>query len=275
MEKRTIEHVVGKALARERRIWFSLVTFMFLLQLVTMHIVAQPPSIHNAVQGSGALDDSLGSIRGLRRRLMNVVEAGSLDMAPSTEVVPVVPAPESDTAIVDATPMIESISPIPASEPDTAIVDATPMTEVVPPVPATEPDNTDTVSTEATCNCPAGPPGPPGKPAPEFLSDVFEWDEQRNALIIKASTVDLGGHLIVNGFTGIRQSLFIGGDPSNGEAATEISPGSMLLYSRGNTLPTIAGFTTDEKGYTSSSIEVLGGMTSVDPETARSTPMTG
>lgn len=154
-------------------------------------------------------------------------------------------------------------------------VGATPMPEEVGPAPAPEADNRDTVLKEAQCNCPAGPRGPPGEPAPEFLSQVFEWDEQRNALIIKASTMDLGGHLIVNGFTGIRQSLFIGGDPSNGESATEISPGSLLLYSKGSNAPTIAGFTTDENGYTPASVEVQGGVTSVDPDTAEATPLTG
>lgn len=146
-----------------------------------------------------------------------------------------------------------------------------PEAEAVGPSPAPEVESY--VPDDPTmCNCPAGPRGPPGEPAPSFLSEVFEWDEDRRALVIKASTMDLGGHLIVNGFTGIRQSLFIGGDPNSGESATEISPGSILLYKRGGD-PSMAGFTTSDDGYELSNIEVMGGLLQMDPNTAESKPV--
>jgi len=236
MEKHAVEQLVSRALAKERRIWLSLVACMILLQVVT---VFQPLSDSRSIQ------ESTSSIHVMRRRLMG--EVG--DLAPSAEeVVGLAPAPETED---------------------------TRHREEVPMPFAPSPELEDIFIRDGQCKCPAGPRGPPGKPAPEFLAKVFEWDEQRNALIIKASTMDLGGHLIVNGFTGIRQSLFIGGDPSNGEAATEISPGSMLLYSKENNAPTIAGFTTSEDGYTSSSIEVQGGVVSIDTETAEATPLAG
>lgn len=234
MEKHAVEQLVSRALARERRIWVSLVACMILFQVVT---VFRPSG------DIGPLQASIEPTRIVRRRLMGE------GMVPTSEVVAPAPAP--------------------APEQDTRHREGVPM-HFVP-----SPEEEDVKIRDSQCNCPSGPPGPPGKPAPEFLSQVFEWDEQRNALIIKASTMDLGGHLIVNGFTGIRQSLFIGGDPSNGEAATEISPGSVLLYSKGNSAPTIAGFTTDENGYTPASIEVQGGVISIDTETARATPLAG
>lgn len=101
-----------------------------------------------------------------------------------------------------------------------------------------------------------------------FLKDVLEWDEDRQALIINARTIDAAGHLIVNGFSGIRQSLFVGGDPNSGESATEISPGSILLYTAGqDAYPTIAGFQTEEGGYEVSSVEVMGGLQVLNPDT--------
>lgn len=236
MEKHAVEQLVSRALAKERRIWLSLVACMILLQVVTIY---QPSSTVRSIQ------ESTSSTHVMRRRLMGEIE----DMTPAAEeLVGLVPAPETEDSR---------------------------HREEVPLNFASSPEPEDKFIRDGQCKCPAGPPGPPGKPAPEFLAKVFEWDEQRNALIIKAATMDLGGHLIVNGFTGIRQSLFIGGDPSNGEAATEISPGSMLLYSKGNNVPTIAGYTTGEDGYSSSSIEVQGGIISINTETAEATPLTG
>ena len=110
--------------------------------------------------------------------------------------------------------------------------------------------------------CPTPPALPP---ALAFLEDVFTWDADRNALIINAKTIDAAGHLIVNGFSGIRQSLFVGGDPNNGESATEISPGGLLLYKDGeDAYPTLAGFQTGPSGYDMSAIEVMGGLQILD-----------
>lgn len=106
-----------------------------------------------------------------------------------------------------------------------------------------------------------------GESAPEFLSSIFSWDPERQALTIRASTVELDGHIIVNGFAGIRQTVFVGGDPSAGESSTEVSPGSLLLYKSGMS-PTIAGFQTGEDGYKTVPVTVIGGLEKLDEKTA-------
>lgn len=121
----------------------------------------------------------------------------------------------------------------------------------------------------ADCNCPPGPPGPQGvagEPAPEFLSEVMEWDPSRKSLMITAATVEINGHIIVNGFAGVKQSLFVGGDPTSGESATEVAPGGLQMYSsEGN--PMIAGFSTDENGFQPSEINAMDGLNVVNSKT--------
>ena len=176
---------------------------------------------------------------------------------PAVTVTPL--ADENDVAVAPApaptptpTPLPERASPAPEqASPLPAPVDAVDV-PIAPTTPA------------ATCDCP--PPPPPAlPPALAFLEDVFTWDADRNALIINAKTIDAAGHLIVNGFSGIRQSLFVGGDPNNGESATEISPGGLLLYKAGeDAYPTLAGFQTGPSGYDMSAIEVMGGLQILD-----------
>lgn len=221
MEKE-IEHVVSRAISRERRLWFSVMAGVLILQLFAMNPAARLSQ--SVSSGSSlAVEQTNPTIRGMRRSLMSVG-------GPSSEIVPApAPSPES-----------EQIEEVDDYEP-------------------------------SKCSCPrgpAGPPGPQGEPAPEYLSNVFEWDEEKQALTIKAGSVNLSGHLIVNGFTGIRESLFIGGDPNSGESATEISGGSILLYKQGQD-PTISGFQTDpDTGYAPGNVEFMGGITQVDPNTA-------
>lgn len=174
--------------------------------------------------------------------------------------------PASETLGSEIPAVLTGPAPEPAQEPATE-----PATM---PEPATEP-------TPAPFSTPTPSPGPSQAPSPScdcppptlppelaFLKETFEWDEDRQALIINARTIDAAGHLIVNGFSGIRQSLFIGGDPNNGESATEISPGSILLYKHGEeTYPTVAGFHSGEDGYYLSSIEVMGGLQILNAET--------
>ena len=163
------------------------------------------------------------------------------------------PAPETVGPETDAGP-----APEPARQPATE-----PATEPAT-IPAASPIPDPTPTPTPSCDCPA----PALPPELAFLGEAFEWDEDRQALIINARTIDAAGHLIVNGFSGIRQSLFIGGDPNSGESATEISPGSILLYKAGEeTFPTVAGFHSGEDGYYMSSIEVMGGLQILNAET--------
>jgi hypothetical protein len=102
-----------------------------------------------------------------------------------------------------------------------------------------------------------------GLPAPAFLSNVFSWDESRRSLIIQATTVELSGSLIVRGYGGIKESLYIGGDPNSGEASTEIAPGGVLIYAREDK-PAIKSFTTQKEGYEPSGLTLVGGKVYLD-----------
>lgn len=168
------------------------------------------------------------------------------------------PAPETISAEPPLVPAAPSPEPPPQPAPE-------PVTTPEPAAsPSPKPMPTPISSPTPSCDCPA----PTLPPELAFLKETFEWDEDRQALIINARTIDAAGHLIVNGFSGIRQSLFIGGDPNNGESATEISPGSILLYKAGEeTYPTVAGFHSGEDGYYLSSIEVMGGLQILNAET--------
>ncbi len=209
--------------------------------------------LFNAYSGnSGHATDLLNTTEALASRSMR----RSLQQLDTTSA----PTPETVGHETHAGP-----APEPAPRPDPA---ATPVPESAPtPTPST-PSTSSTPSPSSTsstsCDCPA----PSLPPELAFLAEVFEWDEDRQALIINARTIDAAGHLIVNGFSGIRQSLFIGGDPNNGESATEISPGSILLYKAGkDTYPTLAGFHSEDEGYYLSSIEVMGGLQILNAET--------
>ena len=200
--------------------------------------------LFNAYSGnSGHATDLLNTTEALASRSMR----RSLQQLDTTSA----PTPETVGHETHAGP-----APEPAPRPDPA---ATPVPESAP-TPTPSPPSTPSPS----CDCPA----PSLPPELAFLAEVFEWDEDRQALIINARTIDAAGHLIVNGFSGIRQSLFIGGDPNNGESATEISPGSILLYKAGeDTYPTLAGFHSEDEGYYLSSIEVMGGLQILNAET--------
>lgn len=197
--------------------------------------------LFNAYSGnSGHATDLLNTTEALASRSMR----RSLQQLDTTSA----PTPETVGHETHAGP-----APEPAPRPEPA---ATPVPESAP-TPTPSPSST-------SCDCPA----PSLPPELAFLAEVFEWDEDRQALIINARTIDAAGHLIVNGFSGIRQSLFIGGDPNNGESATEISPGSILLYKAGeDTYPTLAGFHSEDEGYYLSSIEVMGGLQILNAET--------
>ena len=206
--------------------------------------------LFNAYSGnSGHATDLLNTTEALASRSMR----RSLQQLDTTSA----PTPETVGHETHAGP-----APEPAPRPEPA---ATPVPESAPtPTPSTPSPSSPSSPSSTSCDCPA----PSLPPELAFLAEVFEWDEDRQALIINARTIDAAGHLIVNGFSGIRQSLFIGGDPNNGESATEISPGSILLYKHGEeTYPTVAGFHSGEDGYYLSSIEVMGGLQILNAET--------
>lgn len=120
-----------------------------------------------------------------------------------------------------------------------------------------------TKTPEILCEC---PPGPPGESAPEFLKEVFSWDENKKVLTINAGTVEFGGSIVVRGYAGVENSIYVGGDPTNGEPSTELAPGSLLLY--GPEGGEIAGFSVKENGYEVSNVTLLGELYENDPEIA-------
>lgn len=197
--------------------------------------------------------------RAMRRALQQAADAADAAEDPITvtplDAIPpeVAPAPEPAQ---QAAPAEESIAPAPTTD----------SSPILTPVPAPIPTPKPTSTSVPACDCPA--PALPDSLA--FLEDVFSWDADRQALIINAKTIDTAGHLIVNGFSGIRQSLFIGGDPNNGESSTEISPGSILMYKAGtDSYPTLAGFQASAEGYDMSVIEVMGGLQVLDPASGK------
>lgn len=97
-----------------------------------------------------------------------------------------------------------------------------------------------------------------GDSAPEFLNNIFSFDQARGVLQIDATTIELSGNLVINGFTGVKQSLFIGGDPSSGSPSTEVAAGRILLYGEEDQGPTITGFSTGANGFVLSKLTVQG-----------------
>lgn len=63
----------------------------------------------------------------------------------------------------------------------------------------------------------------------------------------------------MEGYTGVKQSLFVGGDPSSGAASTEVGAGTLLMYASEKTggSPTIAGFSTSSSGFRNANLTVL------------------
>lgn len=155
------------------------------------------------------------------------------------------------------------------------LLEVTESSSTVLPAPAPAPEGEFTELEDGRepkigCDCPAGPrgpTGPAGRDAPEFLSSVFKYNSQTNTLSIHASMLELDGHIVVNGFAGIRESLFIGGDPSTGESSSELGPGTLMLYKSGG-MPTITGFTTSSKGSSISNVTIIGGVSVLDDKTA-------
>jgi hypothetical protein len=233
---------------REAWQWVAIAS-LFLLQIFTL--------LSSSDNGLSLSDTTYAndytSSRAMRRSLQQTNNTGAPSAQPTPEPT-LEPTPEQLTMVA------------PSPETDVIPLDVSityPSPGVEPAVEESE-AQADTVDSGSHCE---GQVTLPREMA--ILTDIFEWDENRRALIIKANTIDAGGHLIVNGFTGIRQSLFIGGDPNNGESATEISPGSIMLYKAGEDPPNIAGFNTHEEGYELSRIEVLGGLQLLDPDTGK------
>jgi hypothetical protein len=90
------------------------------------------------------------------------------------------------------------------------------------------------------------------------LNNIFFFDETRGVLKIDATTIELSGNLVINGFTGVKQSLFIGGDPSSGSPSTEVAAGKLLVYGAEDQGPLITGFTTGKDGFALSKLTVQG-----------------
>ena len=75
---------------------------------------------------------------------------------------------------------------------------------------------------------------------------------------IDATTIELSGNLVIDGFAGVKQSLFIGGDPSNGSPSTEVAAGKLLVYGGADEGPTIAAFSTGPDGFALSDLTIKG-----------------
>jgi len=162
-------------------------------------------------------------------------------------------------------PAIEETFPGPVAEPAVELAESIPsLGNVTTTAPVAEPaagiaesisslGNATTTAEPVTCNC---PPGPKGDSAPAFLSQIFSYNAAQNVLNINATTITMGGSLVVDGYTGVKQSLFVGGDPASGAASTEVGPGKVLMYAKDGG-PTIAGLTTSEEGFQVSNVTVI------------------
>ena len=103
-----------------------------------------------------------------------------------------------------------------------------------------------------------------GDAAPAFLSNIFSYNENSGALTISATTIELAGSLVIRGYCGVKQSLFVGGYPTKGEPSTEVAGGQLLLYGKDKGA-VISGFTTSPQGAEISKLTVQGQLWE-DPE---------
>lgn len=117
---------------------------------------------------------------------------------------------------------------------------------------------TSLISSKYTSSLYSNPIIEQGDSAPEFLNNIFSFDQARGILKIDATTIELTGNLVINGFTGVKQSLFIGGDPSNGSPSTEVAAGKLLVYGAGDQGPSITAFSAGENGFAISRLTVQG-----------------
>jgi hypothetical protein len=109
-----------------------------------------------------------------------------------------------------------------------------------------------------------GPPPPPvvimeqvcDCPPPPLYQSAFNFDPRTRKLTIDAATVELTGNLVVRSYLGVGQSIYIGGDPTLGERASELGAGILMLYSPDG--GTIAGFETSELGFQIANVTIQG-----------------
>lgn len=101
-------------------------------------------------------------------------------------------------------------------------------------------------------------------PQESYLKDIFSWDEEKQVLTINPGTVEFSGSIVVRGYAGVENSVFVGGDPSDGEESTELAPGALLLY--GKQGGDIAGFNVGEKGWKMSNVTISGELYEDDPD---------
>ncbi|KAL4538390.1 hypothetical protein Ndes2526B_g03303 [Nannochloris sp. 'desiccata'] len=236
MHEAQVEKIIKKAVQRERRLWLSLFAFAFIFTLNRTPV--QVLDSERAFQRTGTLP--------VNRRMLQATSKAEITVA--------APSPElSELAIP---PAEEDLSSLPQSlaltpSPETELLDLALSPAIEAPLSLS--NSSETVLQE--CNC---PPGPKGDSAPEFLNNIFSFDQARGILKIDATTIELTGNLVINGFTGVKQSLFIGGDPSNGSPSTEVAAGKLLVYGAGDQGPSITAFSAGENGFAISRLTVQG-----------------
>lgn len=136
----------------------------------------------------------------------------------------------------DALEEFTYISSSPAAE-----IPAEPLEEVQQPAPQP-------LTPAVICDCPPPPPA--------FLSEVFGWDPRTRKLTVNAATVETQGSLVIRSYLGVGSSIFVGGDPSNGESASELGAGNLLLYSPDG--GSITGFETSSEGFQIANVTITG-----------------
>jgi hypothetical protein len=104
---------------------------------------------------------------------------------------------------------------------------------------------------------PLHPPLPTqNNPALDSLARLFSYDEATGALTVAATTLQLSGSIVVEGYAGVKQSLFVGGSPTTGAPSTEVGAGQVLLYGAGG--GTVSGFDTGPQGFQLAKVTVQG-----------------
>jgi hypothetical protein len=279
MHEAQVERIISKAVKRERRLWLSLFAFAFIFTLYRTPVQVLDTTMALRPTNTAPVN----------RRMLQAIPAPEKGKSVEISAEPQAsPAAEALSLLQD--PLVFT----PASEVlDASLVPAIEET-ILPPPKKFSPGNATDIILEEQCQCPPGPPGPKvssffslslfiyaitsnynnghfqkiqGESAPDFLGKIFSFDETRGILKIDTTTIELTGNLVINGFTGVKQSLFIGGDPSNGSPSTEVAAGKVLIYgAEGGQGPTITGFTAGkESGFTISKLTVQGELWE-DPE---------
>jgi len=230
-QEEVLQRLVDKAVHQERR--RTLIMMLSLSMLLFAFFSSQHSQPNIPTTSMTSVSSSPASTSSLSRHMRSLLEnASSSDDAKSSSKKE---KKSSKTEEKYFTPSSESSPKL-----DTADSLAEKEEEGSPPPPPP------VVIKEQVCDC----------PPPPLYQSGFNFDPRTRKLTIDAATVELTGNLVVRSYLGVGQSIYIGGDPTLGERASELGAGILMLYSPDG--GTIAGFETSELGFQIANVTIQG-----------------